>query len=284
SPGLSKQLSPLLDPSVPQIRIDPYGMWHDAARSASRFIRADPPALLEQLAKRVSQKSRNEWLGRWLSAERKARTAIDSVLDAWEHPSEPATARDLAACLPGGSNLVVASSMPVRDLDWFMAPRQDIRVMANRGANGIDGFVSTILGAALSSDRFTCGLLGDLALLHDQNGLLQASMQDVNACLVVINNDGGGIFSFLPQAEDAHHFERLFGTPHGRNFEKLAAFYGCAYRRIARAADLQSAVAEAHGAGGVTLVEVPTDRASNVRAHRDIWDAVKGSLEARLFS
>src|SRR4029077_589327 len=113
-----------------------------------------------------------------------------------------------------------------------------LRVLANRGASGIDGFVSTTLGAALAGGGPTVALAGDLSMLHDQNGLLLARSSSVDAVFVVVNNDGGGIFSFLPQAEFPGDFERLFGPPHGVPFESVSAVYRCGYRRVARPAAL----------------------------------------------
>jgi 2-succinyl-5-enolpyruvyl-6-hydroxy-3-cyclohexene-1-carboxylate synthase len=126
-------------------------------------------------------------------------------------------------------------------------------------------------------------LAGDLSMLHDQNGLLLARSGTVDAVFVVVNNDGGGIFSFLPQADVPGDFERLFGTPHGMSFEEVAGLYRCGYRRVEEAAGLTAAVGEAGAAGGVHLVEVTTDRTANVALHRRIWDAVGKALNAAGF-
>jgi 2-succinyl-5-enolpyruvyl-6-hydroxy-3-cyclohexene-1-carboxylate synthase len=126
-------------------------------------------------------------------------------------------------------------------------------------------------------------LAGDLSMLHDQNGLLLARSGTVDAVFVVVNNDGGGIFSFLPQADFPGDFERLFGTPHGMSFEAIAALYRCGYRRVERPAGLTAAVSEAWSAGGVHVVEVPTERTANVALHRRIWEGVGKALEAGSF-
>jgi 2-succinyl-5-enolpyruvyl-6-hydroxy-3-cyclohexene-1-carboxylate synthase len=196
------------------------------------------------------------------------------VLDGDDLPTEPRAARDLASAIPDGSNLIVASSMPVRDLDWFMDTRSGIDIYGNRGASGIDGFVSTAFGVALATRGPTYALAGDLSVLHDQNGLIGAVDRDVDLTFVVLNNDGGGIFSFLPQAGFPHHFETLFGTPHGIDFERLAAMHGIAYERVDRASQLVEAI----GPEGVRLIEVRTEREENVEVHRRAWAAVETAL------
>jgi 2-succinyl-5-enolpyruvyl-6-hydroxy-3-cyclohexene-1-carboxylate synthase len=285
--GASKPLATYLGPDIRQVVVDPDGDWTDPGRAAGWIIRADPsvlPSLVEPAPRGAPQGAGSSqarpWTQRWLRAEAAARTAIDAVLDAEEAPSEPRTARDLAAWCPDGATLVAASSMPVRDLESFMRPRSGLRVIANRGASGIDGFVSTTLGAALAGPGPTVALAGDLSMLHDQNGLLLARTGNADAVFVVVNNDGGGIFSFLPQADFPGDFERLFGTPHGMSFEAVAGLYRCGYRRVERATALTAAVADAGSAGGVHLVEVRTERTANVALHRRIWQAVGEALEA----
>jgi 2-succinyl-5-enolpyruvyl-6-hydroxy-3-cyclohexene-1-carboxylate synthase len=233
-------------------------------------VAADPGDLGRRLNAAVDQ--REPW-GEWRVAERLARAAIDGVLDGMDEPTEPRTARDVAAT---ADLLVIGSSMPVRDLDWFMAPRDGLSVIGNRGASGIDGFVSTALGVALAAGE-AVALCGDLSLLHDQNGFFVNVQGSLNCVFVVVNNDGGGIFSFLAQSRQPG-FERLFATPHGRGFEQLAAFHRLGYQRIGRAADLIPAIQAARQAGGVHLLEVPGDRAANVLVHRRIAAAVRAAI------
>ena len=145
--------------------------------------------------------------------------------------------------------------MPIRDVERYAVPRAEVRVLANRGANGIDGVVSTAVGVALGSGRPAALLIGDVAFLHDSNGLLGAAGRDVDLLCVVVDNDGGGIFSFLPQAAALapERFETLFGTPHGLDLVALAAAYGVAARRLDPGEDLTGAVAEAAAVGGVRV-------------------------------
>jgi 2-succinyl-5-enolpyruvyl-6-hydroxy-3-cyclohexene-1-carboxylate synthase len=219
-----------------------------------------------------------EWGQAWRTAEASARRTIDDLLDGWVEPFEGRVARDVVAAVPTGGTLVVASSMPVRDVESFAAPRAGLRILANRGVNGIDGFVSTVLGVAAADDLPTVGLVGDLCFLHDANGLLGARPRGVDATFVVVDNDGGGIFSFLPQADRPEHFETLFGTPHGIDLAALASLHGIPVDGAETAADVVPAVDAALGAGGVRVVLVRTDRATNVTRHREMWAAVAAAL------
>jgi 2-succinyl-5-enolpyruvyl-6-hydroxy-3-cyclohexene-1-carboxylate synthase len=179
------------------------------------------------------------------------------------------------ATLPDGSALVVASSMPVRDLESFAAPRTGVRVHANRGVNGIDGFVATVLGISAGDDGPTVALTGDLCFLHDANGLLGAVDRGLDAVFVVIDNRGGGIFSFLPQAQLPEHFETLFGTPQPVELTGLAAVHGVPTVEVTRADALAPALLDAISAGGVRMVLVRTERADNVVRHRQIFEPVR---------
>jgi 2-succinyl-5-enolpyruvyl-6-hydroxy-3-cyclohexene-1-carboxylate synthase len=279
--GLSRALSRHLGPKVPQVAIDPDGAWHDPERAVGELLIADVTLTCASLARLLGTPSGSEWTDGWLAADAAVRAAIDAALDAEEAPSEPRTARDLGAVLPDGTTLVVASSMPVRDLDRFLVPRDGLRVLANRGASGIDGTVSSVLGVALGNDHGpTVALVGDLALLHDANGfLLSADAPAVDATFVVVDNDGGGIFSFLPQSRFPGSFERVFGTPHGRDLADLARFHRLGYTRVDAAADLPGAVSDALAAGGVRLVHVRTDREENAALHRRLSAAAHAALD-----
>ena len=173
------------------------------------------------------------------------------------------------------------------DLEWFAAPTPGLQVLANRGANGIDGVMSTAVGVALArrspgqTRRPTALLIGDVAFLHDTNGLLGAARRGIDLTIVLVDNDGGGIFSFLPQADLPEHFETLFGTPHGIDLAALARVHGIPVTELSRASEIAPAVSESIAAGGVEIVLVRTDRATNVTRHRQVWAAVAGAVPPR---
>ena len=139
--------------------------------------------------------------------------------------SEPAVARAVVAGLPEDAVLLAASSMPVRDVEWYSAPRDRVTVLSNRGVNGIDGVLSTAIGVALGRRGPTLALVGDLAFLYDAGALLWSTRRELALTIVVVDNNGGGIFSFLPQAAalPEGQFERYWGTPHGGDVAAIAA-------------------------------------------------------------
>ena len=212
------------------------------------------------------------WLARWRHANERAEGALTAAIE--EAPlSEPGVARAVAAALPDDAELVVASSMPVRDLEWFGGPAA--RAHANRGANGIDGVISTALGRALAG-RPTVVLLGDIAFAHDSNALVALASRGADLRIVVIDNGGGGIFSFLPQASSlsAERFEQLFGTPHGTDVEALAAAHAVAARTVTTIDALVDGVRRP----GPSVTRVVTDRAENVRLH-DLLNRAVASVQ-----
>ena len=276
--GLSRALGRYLAGCVEHVGVARPGMWTDPQRLATRLLHADGAYLCRALLERVPERGGSEWLRSWATADGAAAEALTDFLGASDDLTEPLAARELAAALPEGSNLVVGSSMPVRDLDAVMEPRTGINVYGNRGANGIDGFVSTALGIAVASKKPTAALCGDLTFLHDQNGFLAARSTHASCVFVVINNDGGGIFSFLEQAEHPEHFERVFGTPHGADLAAVAHVTGCGFERVTTASVLRDSVVARLELGGVHVVEVRTDRSHNVTVHREMFAATDKAL------
>ncbi|MHB1090127.1 MAG: thiamine pyrophosphate-dependent enzyme [Ilumatobacteraceae bacterium] len=206
-----------------------------------------------------------EWLASWKSAESVAQRMISESLSHETSITEPAIARALSKHIPHGSRLVVSSSMPVRDLEWFAEPRDGLPVYSNRGASGIDGVVSTAVGVALASHAPTYLLIGDIAMLHDSNGLIGLAQRKADVRIVCVDNRGGGIFSFLPQASalNATRFEQLFGTPHESNIELIAQAHGIARQSVKSIADFINQV----DVDGSWLMCIATNRAENVAVH-----------------
>ena len=276
--------------TVPLVVVDA-ARWPDPTLLASEVVHAEPRRLCEALLERMRVPSAgpvapSDWLAEWRHVNDTAAAALERHGCALDEPFEGSALADVVSVLPAGATLFVSSSMPVRDLDAFgVGDARKLRVLANRGANGIDGVVSTALGAA-AAVRETGGgplilVIGDLALYHDMNVLLAAKLHGLDVTVVVINNDGGGIFSFLPQAAQPVHFEQLFGTPHGLEFEPVATLYGARYHRADDRAALRRGVAAGVAGGGLHIVELHTDRARNVVLHREAWAAVADALSAR---
>ena len=215
-----------------------------------------------------------EWAQSWWDADELADAAIVAALAAVDELSEPETARVVADHLPAGASLTVASSMPIRDLEWFGGPQA--RAHANRGANGIDGVTSTALGRALAG-RPSVVLLGDLAFVHDANALIGLAARGADLRIVVVDNDGGGIFSFLPQATTLPHdrFEQLFGTPLDVDTVALATAHGLEARSVERADELVEQLA----VPGPWVATIPSDRARNVVVHDVLHAAVVAALD-----
>ena len=229
---------------------------------------------VEQLAT-LSGAADTPWLARWRHAGDRADAAIVAQL-ADESLGEAGVARAIADWLPADAELVAASSMPVRDVEWFGGPLA--RSHSNRGANGIDGVVSTALGRALSG-RTTVALVGDIAFVHDSNALAALAEREADLRVVVVDNGGGGIFSFLPQASalPSDRFEQLFGTPHGTDIEGLARAHGVDATTVDSAAELVERLERR----GPSLTRVVTDRVENVAAHERLNAAVAAALSTR---
>jgi 2-succinyl-5-enolpyruvyl-6-hydroxy-3-cyclohexene-1-carboxylate synthase len=281
-PGLSRPqlgyLKPSADPGSPVRHVviaQGRGHWADPARSATDVAAA------VRLTGAGDRAGDTKWLASWQAADAAARAAAAAILGRGDTLSEPRLARDLAAALPDGALLWAASSLPVRDLDQHMAPRAGLTVLASRGASGIDGLISTAVGAALAHQRDGGGpaaaLIGDLAFLHDAPGLfLGPGEPRPDLVLVVVNNDGGGIFSLLEQAEFAGPFERVFGTPHGAALTELAAAAGLPAVTLDRASGLGAALR----GEGIRVVEVRTNRAAGTALRRELRAACTAAAAA----
>ncbi|MFI5286526.1 MAG: 2-succinyl-5-enolpyruvyl-6-hydroxy-3-cyclohexene-1-carboxylic-acid synthase [Candidatus Dormibacteria bacterium] len=260
--------------------IDPDELVADPDRRSTLTVNDDPSEVAAALRATTASlpATRPQWLDEWHHADRAVRHSVDALLDSWDEPFEGRIARDVAAAVPDGGVLFAGSSMPVRDLDMYMRPRDGLRVLANRGASGIDGLVSTTFGVAEVSGP-TYALLGDLSVIHDASGLLWGAQRGPGAVLVVVDNDGGGIFSMLPQATlPDDEFELLFGTPHGHDLEAIARAAGIGVRTVDIAGVVAPAIREAEASGGVQIVRVRVDRRRAVELRAEVSRAVSVAL------
>jgi 2-succinyl-5-enolpyruvyl-6-hydroxy-3-cyclohexene-1-carboxylate synthase len=262
-----------------QIVVDPSGGWNEPTMRAAAIVRAEPTALAAGWARRLEGEERGE-PRRWLEAEAAARAAIDASLrpsSSGDGPfAEPALHRALGRAHASGDLVYTASSMPIRDQESFVdSSEADVAFVCNRGANGIDGLISSGIGAARASGRPTTIVTGDLGLLHDLGGLAALRNASTPVRIVVIDNGGGGIFHFLPHHDSMEpaEFEALLGTPRGVDAAKAAALFDLPHRRLGKLADLPAALA-----AGTGLIEARTDRTTNVAAHRAVSDAVAAAL------
>lgn len=262
-----------------QILID-NNSWNDPAQITSEMLAADPTRVCNALAATIpNARKTTDWLSTWHHINNASKSAIKTQLETYSEMFEGRVFVELAALLADGAVCFAGSSMPVRDMDtFFPSSPQRIRFLSNRGANGIDGVVSTALGAGAATTGPLVLVIGDLALYHDMNGLLAAAQYQLNALIVLIDNDGGGIFSFLPQAEYPEQFEKLFGTPHGLNFRHTADLYGATFTNATDWETFRSAVRDGLRSPGLKIVRVKTNRQSNVTMHRAIWQAVSQTL------
>jgi 2-succinyl-5-enolpyruvyl-6-hydroxy-3-cyclohexene-1-carboxylate synthase len=264
-----------------QIVIDPVGEWREPTRRANTILRADPTATARSLTERLarlrpgaSAVAGAPFAAGWIEAERALREAVDGHLDETHELSEPGVWTAVGRALRDGDSVFAASSMPVRDLEAFMRPGPEgVRFASNRGANGIDGLVSTSAGLAMGTGARTWAVLGDLALFHDLGGL--AAARDLPELrLIVIDNSGGGIFHFLPQAgvmEDPE-FEALLGTPSGLDPAAAAELYGLGVATPASPVELDDALG-----GEARMIVVRTDRRRNLELHRELSSLAAGA-------
>ena len=253
-----------------RLLVDPRRRWEDPSFGWTAALASDPAALLGAAAPQMTSVD-DVWAVDWVEAAADAWDRVEAALGP-DDLLEPLLAVTLLRALPPEVAVYASSSMPVRDVTSFWPPDAlPRRVLVNRGANGIDGVVSSALGASLALDQTVVALVGDVALLHDIGGLLAASLSDADLTVVVPNNDGGGIFSLLPVAEGGSdvHFGELFHTPHGVGLGKLAEGLGVSYHRTGQADDLVEAVTKA---SGVTLIEVPIDHGTAIKQRKQLAD------------
>lgn len=282
-------LAKMAEAGVPQVLVDPYGRLEDPGRGAGEVIGADPVALVAQTLEALAHVgSDHDFLDAWRRADDAADAAIGATLATTSGLSEPWIARRLVEIAPATSTLFTSSSMPIRDLEWFGPRRHGApRLLANRGANGIDGVTSTLLGVAASASAAgappVLGLIGDLAFLHDLSGLVWGSLEACpGATLVLIDNAGGGIFNFLayPDLLDDSTFERGFGTPQSVDLPAVIAGFGIPLTEVEDAEAFDDAVQRGIEEATLSIVLCRTERRSNVALHAEINDAIVAAVDA----
>jgi 2-succinyl-5-enolpyruvyl-6-hydroxy-3-cyclohexene-1-carboxylate synthase len=264
---------------VPQLALAAAGSWPDPDAALSAILALEPSALalIDQ-----TWPTDFAWLGRWRDADGRAASAI-AVTIGTDDINEPRIARELASAVPAGATVVVAASMPIRDVETFW-PVLDAppRTLANRGANGIDGTISTAYGVAAATGSPTYLLIGDVTLAHDIGGLLAGRRLGVPLTIVVVDNAGGGIFDFLAVATQGAEYEEHVLTPTGLEVERVAALYGAEYRSIVHLAELRDVLDTPPD--GTTIVHLRTERAANVALHRQTWAAVAETVRESIHS
>jgi 2-succinyl-5-enolpyruvyl-6-hydroxy-3-cyclohexene-1-carboxylate synthase len=260
---------------VSQIAFDPEDAWQDPAAVLAWRVRADPGRTLDAWSPTTPLDP--DWLASWRAADDAASAAISDALG--DELSEPLIAARLSKWLGAVPTLFVASSMPIRDIELF-SPAHELapRILSNRGANGIDGTVSSAFGVAAATGRPVVLLIGDVALAHDIGGLLAARRLSLPLTIVVLNNDGGAIFHFLPVVREGDAFEEHVATPHGLRFEHVARLFGCEYEQARDSEAVRAAIARATAGNVTTIIEVRTDREQNLALHRRIQEAVLQAL------
>jgi 2-succinyl-5-enolpyruvyl-6-hydroxy-3-cyclohexene-1-carboxylate synthase len=264
---------------VLQFVVENHAGYREFTGNRTKFIFADSSHLCDKLLRVSNCKMEPSWLKKWKNMNHIAKKQIQSSHE--EKMTEGEAVRSLFEVTPNDSYVYVANSMPIRDVDSFMLTTdKHVTVLANRGANGIDGLISSGMGAATSKKPVTI-IAGDLSFYHDMNGLLAAKFFQLNVTILLINNNGGGIFSFLPQSNNNKHFEALFGTPLGIDFRHAAFMYGGKYAIAKTNDELKELLQTSYNQKGLHVIEIKTDRAENVAWHRQIWTNIEKEILKR---
>lgn len=275
-PPASKVLSQwIAQSSCDVIQLQPWQSVIDPLHRMTHSFIGDIASLCTAVISRIDVVADSTWLRHWREADRVAQDSITKwVQKNW---SEIAVSRLLSMHLQPGSHVVVSSSMPIRDFEWFGTVLKDVHVHSNRGANGIDGVISTAIGVACATSKTTYVLIGDVACVHDSSALIALAQRGIDVRIIVVNNDGGSIFSFLPQAQFVtdQDFETIYGTPHGTSFEQLSSAHALAYRRASNHAELQ----EALDVTGPCLIEARFERSVNVAQHDEIHRMIAEAIQ-----
>ncbi|MFQ3647133.1 MAG: 2-succinyl-5-enolpyruvyl-6-hydroxy-3-cyclohexene-1-carboxylic-acid synthase [Anaerolinea sp.] len=263
-----------------RIHLSGDGVWADDSHRTTHFFVADEKLACMQLYSRFENRPASAWAERWQALELATKHALEAALKDTAR-FDGHIAHELVAALPAHSALFIGSSLPIRNVDQFAFPNDaGLRVFANRGASGIDGNVSTAVGvAAADRERPVAALLGDLTLYHDMNGLMALRRLNVPLTMVVVNNDGGGIFHRLPIRDYEPTFTELFITPHGLRFEQAAAMYGLRYIQCENVDGWQAALLTSLHEREPTLIEIVTDSKADLARRKAVMEQVRAALE-----
>lgn len=277
---ISKYLTRFIkeNPQAVQYIVDGGGGWRDPSLLAAEMVYCNETRFCQGLLSYLLPKNSSAYVGKWVKVNQLVKDNMAMVRD-FENLSESGFFYQLAGMLPERANLFVGNSMPIRDLDsFFHNNEKSIRILANRGANGIDGTVSTALGAASVSADPLYLVLGDLTFFHDLNGLLAAKLHRLDITIIVLNNNGGGIFSLLSQAEHPKNFELLFGTPLDLDFEPVVRMYDGTFTRIKDWDHLQAVMSDSVSRKGLNVLEIVTRRDRNAAEHQKIWQTISREI------
>lgn len=263
--------------NVPHYVIEAGNDVREPTNQQAKYLMTDEALFIQSILERKVIINANNWTDKWTRFNELAREAL--IKENSEMLTEGNTIKVLINQLPPQSELFIANSMAIRDLDtYYQTNHKEIYIYGNRGVSGIDGVVSTALGIAATNTQPVTLVIGDLSFYHDLNGLLAAKHYVIDITIVLINNEGGGIFSFLPQAEEGVHFEKLFGTSLGIDFSHSVFMYGGKYTLIKDQDHLNNALRESYSTPGLKVIEVQTNRDENVKAHRKLWSDIEKTI------
>ncbi|MFC0273991.1 2-succinyl-5-enolpyruvyl-6-hydroxy-3-cyclohexene-1-carboxylic-acid synthase [Metabacillus herbersteinensis] len=284
---VSKPLFLLLKnhPEITQIIVDEDGGWRDPTLNATQMVNCNEKWLCRELISNQEKQGNSTWRKIWTEVNNVCSEHLHHLTSNNKDLFEGKIYVELQKYLPDESTVFVGNSMPIRDVDTFFSKQEKrLNILANRGANGIDGVVSTALGSSVKNSHPTYLIIGDLSFFHDLNGLLAAKMYELNLTIILINNDGGGIFSFLPQASEEKHFEQLFGTAIGLDFSKAIEMYHGSYRKVETWEQFQDYFSKDEIQKGLNVVEIVTNRQTRVKVHRDLMNCVSQEIRKTLLN
>ena len=259
------------------IVVDSGSGWREPVGLPVTFIYSEEALFCQQLSELLPARKESQWYLNWTELNYQVKQVLSTLRDETSL-NEGKVFLELQHVTPDNCQIFISNSMPIRDCDtFFHTHKSNRKIYCNRGANGIDGVVSSAIGVS-AVGLPTLLVIGDLSFFHDLNGLLAAKMQNKDITIIVINNDGGGIFSFLPQASEKEHFEELFGTPHGLDFSHVVKMYGGDFIRVKDWEQFRKAVVGSFDKEGIKVIEVQTNREENVQSHRKLWNNVSQEI------